>query len=638
MTRSLQSTYQTRTYQTSLLQEVFSQWQSSHRRVMLQLATGGGKTVLFAAIAREFVSSGEGVLVLAHREELIVQAQEKVEQITGAPVGIIKAGHKPNPLFPIQVASVQTLTRRDNLPPAALVICDEAHHSCSQSYKRIFESYPHAYILGVTATPARIDGQGFKFLYDALVLGPSVAELIEQEYLSKFKLFAATKLVKTKGVRKTGGDFNFKDLKKAVNTSVAMGDLIETWHQYAPGKKTVAFGVDVEHSKAIATAYLDAGIPAEHLDGETPDIERQAILERFRTGQTRVLSNCGIISEGFDVPSIEAIQCVRPTQSLPLWLQMVGRALRPHPGKEHAIIIDHTENWIIHGLPNEERDWSLNPESLSPQERWTFNCSQCQHVFRPLPHEQKPGRYEWDAKHEELKPIIRTTCPNCATLNEFEIGGDGVSPPPRQVNSEQASIECVDVEANPLIVALLRLLFNIQQRKEHKKNWFHQRLVEVHPGVSLGELNECAKLLEVKRSWRWAWYKWQEIQNDFTPRPHPAIPMAYLLMQCQTWDEVMVVVKSCEAYKVEAWNVLPEQKKRLLKELKRKASVPAHLSIGSQVRVNLPGFRTHGKSGVIKAIKYNDDQAIYVVCLCVGDEESWLRNYEAKADWLEAHS
>lgn len=603
---------------------------------MMQLPTGGGKTVLFAALAREFVSKGEGVLVLAHREELIVQAQEKLEQITGAPVGIIKAGHKPNPLFPIQVASVQTLTRRDNWPNVALVICDEAHHSCSQSYTRIFQNYSHAYILGVTATPIRIDGQGFKFLYDALVLGPTVSELIEQGYLSKFKLFAATKLVKTKGVRKTAGDFNHRELKKAVNTSLAMGDLIETWHQYAQGKKTVIFAVDVEHSKAIAKAYCDAGISAEHLDGETPSKERFAILERFRTGQTLVLTNCGIVSEGFDAPSIEAIQCVRPTQSLPLWLQMVGRALRPNPGKEHAIIIDHTENWITHGLPNEERDWSLEPISLDPQERWVFSCLECQHVFRPLPHEQKPFRYEWDPKHEELKPIIHATCPNCATLHEFEIGGNGETPPSRKVNPlDQISLEEVKLEADPAIVALLHLLFDIQQRNKYPTNWFHNRLIEVHRDVTLGELNECAKLLEAKRSWRWAWYKWQEIQNNITPQPHPAAQIAFLLIHCQTWDEVCNVIQACEAHKQEVWKLLSDTEKTRIKELKLQASLPAHLSIGSHVKVNLPGFRTHNKEGVIKAINYDDDQAIYVVCLEVSDEEFWLRDFEAKAEWLE---
>lgn len=635
-TQAQPPTYQLRPYQQSLIQEVFTQWSSGNRRVMLQLPTGGGKTVLFAALAREFVSKGESVLVLAHREELIVQAQEKLEQITGAPVGIIKAGYKPNPLFPIQVGSVQTLTRRSNFPPAALVICDEAHHSCSQSYTSIFESYPDAYVLGVTATPARIDGQGFKRLYDALVLGPSVAELIEQGHLCKFKLFGATQMVKTKKVRKTGGDFNQRELKQAVNTSISMGDLIETWQKNAPGKKTVVFGVDIEHSKSIAAAYTEAGIPAEHLDGETPDTERKAILQRFRSGQTIILSNCGVISEGVDVPSIEAIQCVRPTQSLPLWLQMVGRALRPHPGKEHAIIIDHSENWLVHGLPNEERDWSLNPESLNPKEKWTFKCKHCSHIFRPLPHEQKPFRYEWNAKHEELKPIIRATCPNCATVLEFEVGGNGEPPAPRDISLEEASIEEVDIEANPLIVEFLRLLFTIQQRYEHKKDWFHQRLVDVHPAVSLGELHECAKLLEIKRSWRWAWHKWQEIQKAEAPHKKPALVTAILLSQCQTWEEVMVVVRACETYKVEAWSLLSGPKKIFLKELKRQASIPAHLSIGSRVKVNLPGFRTHGKLGVIKAIKCNEDQTVYVVCLEVSDQESWLRDYEAKADWLEA--
>lgn len=461
---------------------------------MLQLPTGAGKTVLFSAIAHEFTGLGEGVLVLAHREELLIQAQEKLAAVTGQPVGIIKAGYPVNPSFPVQVASIQTLTRRQHLPDAALVICDEAHHSCSRSYTKIFDHYSHAYILGVTATPARIDGQGFKFLYDALLLGPSVAELIALGHLCRFKLYAALNAVETSGVRTTGGDFNHRDLAAVIDTSLVMGDLIETWRKHALGKKTVVFAIDVAHSKEIALAYREAGTSAEHLDGETPPHERANILERFRTGETLVLTNCGIISEGFDVPTIEAIQCVRPTKSLILWLQMLGRSLRPSPGKDHAIIIDHTQNWIFHGLPDEERAWSLEPVSLRSLQ-WALQCPACQHVFKPLPHEQK---------------CLIASCPNCTAKIQFEVGAGGIGAP-RLLESLDAQLIQIRLECNPAIAAALVDIKKYQEENNLKKSWVYQMLVHNFPDVGLPELRLCARLLGYKPGW--AWYRWLEVQK-----------------------------------------------------------------------------------------------------------------------------
>ena len=195
-----QTHYKLREYQEELIQDIFTQWHAGNRRVLAQSPTGSGKTVIASAVAHQFTQRGEGVLFLAHRQELLYQAKEKLEIITGESVGIIKAGCRANPNALIQVGSVQTLARREHRPNADLVIVDEAHHSPATTYIDVLECYPNAYILGLTATPIRNDGRGFKNCYDTLVQGWTVRRLIDKEHLCKFKLFAAKKRIKTAGV------------------------------------------------------------------------------------------------------------------------------------------------------------------------------------------------------------------------------------------------------------------------------------------------------------------------------------------------------------------------------------------------------------------------------------------------------
>lgn len=511
MSLKLHYAYQLRDYQEKLIAQVFEHWGSGFRRLVLQLPTGAGKTIIFSAIAREFLRQGFGVLVLAHRLELITQAHEKLEAVSGLPAGIIKAGFPLHPDYDIQVASVQSLARRKRFPEAGLVVIDEAHHSSARTYGTILDAYPNAFLLGVTATPARVDGQGFKYIYDDLICGPSVSWLIEQGYLCKFKLFAAAAQIRLKkGIRTTAGDYNQQDLAEAIDTSLVMGDLIATWRKYAQDKRTVVFTVDIKHSQHIAAAYNQAGIPAEHLDGETPEPERKAILERFRAGETLILSNCGLLGEGLDVPAIEAVQCVRPTRSLVLWLQIIGRALRPSPGKDHAIVIDHTENWKHHGLPDEDREWSLEPVSLKTL-RFNQQCSECNHIFKPLPHELKPFRHLIDAATRELKPIYQATCPNCQSLIEFEMGTGGLKPA-RTINQEQTEIEEISLELIASHQTIVDQLIEVQQRTGRRPGWIFYQLKELEgiESFTLGDWRYIAKRLGYTTDW--AWKAWQEIQ------------------------------------------------------------------------------------------------------------------------------
>lgn len=489
----LEKSYKLRNYQHNLIEEIFACWGAGNRRVLAQLPTGGGKTVVISAIAQKFILEGKKVLFLAHREELLLQAKEKLEIITGCTTGLIKAGYRAEPKHQIQIASVQSLVRRQQEFEAALVIVDEAHHSPSNTYTKLLERYSNAYVLGMTATPARSDGQGFKNQFDALILGQSVQELIHAGHLCPFKLFAAKNRIKAFDIKTIGGDFNQRELAQRVNTMLTMGDIIGTWQRYALCKKTVVFCVNIAHSEMVAAAFLNAGYAAEHIDGEKSAIERRAILERFRTGETAVLTNCGIFSEGLDVPGIEVIQCLRPTRSLVLYLQMMGRGLRPSADKNHLIILDHTENWIYHGLPDEKHEWSLDPVSVRNLNK-TVECFKCQHCFKPLPHELNSRK---------------VFCPNCGAIIELDPPSESVAVERHILHENDADLEEINTNCNPIVSTLLHNLKAMQEQHNHKPIWIYHKLVESHPNLELEDLQECAKILGYKQGW--AWYRWQEL-------------------------------------------------------------------------------------------------------------------------------
>lgn len=485
-----------RDYQSNLIRQIYQSWKSGNRRVLAQLVTGGGKTIIFSHIARDCLSRGKGVLVVAHRLELITQAKEKLESISGIPCGVIKAGFPVEENLSVQVASVQSLIRRKRYPDAGLVVIDEAHHAVSKSYTSILEKYPDALILGVTATPCRTDGQGFKYLFDDLIIGPSCSELITQGYLSKFKIFASAAKINTKGIRKTAGDFNLGQLEEAANNII--GDVVPTWRKYAEGKRTIIFCVGVDHSKAVVGEFIKNGITAEHLDGETPDDERRDVIARFRSGETTILSNCSLFTEGFDVPNIEAIQIIRPTMSLILHLQMLGRSLRPSPGKEHALIIDHTDNWIRHGLPDEVREWSLEPISLKPA-LFVQQCPKCHHGFRVLPHEQKAHRHVVDSAGN-LKALYQATCPNCQHIFEWEQGEGLEIGESKIIEKEQGELVEVDLTLNHEHKRIIDELIDTAIAKGFNSRWAYHRLIEQYPeklvNFTYGDLRYLATRLK----------------------------------------------------------------------------------------------------------------------------------------------
>ncbi len=328
-------------------------------KLMLQLPTGGGKTITFVDLAKYYIEQGKLVWILVHRNELTTQTSSKLTDFDILH-SVIQAGYHYSRFASCQIVSVQTVVRRlSKVRPPDLIICDEAHHSTANTYRKIYEYYPKAKIIGVTATPCRTNGEGFKDLFDKLICGPSVKELISMGFLCEPKIFAKPLSFNLSELRQTAGDYNDKDLSLAMDKQEIIGDLVNTYLDKAKGKKAIVFAVNINHSKHIVEMFNNCGIKAEHLDGTTDKVERNTILRRFRKGETLILSNVNIVTEGFDVPDCEVVILAKPTTSLSMFLQMVGRGLRTFNGKKYALILDHADCVFQHGFPQQDRDWTL---------------------------------------------------------------------------------------------------------------------------------------------------------------------------------------------------------------------------------------------------------------------------------------
>lgn len=415
----LKIAYPLRDYQKIWIQDIFFSWSRGKTRILAQMACGGGKTVCFAHISNHFLEKGQRVLAIAHRIELIDQAAQKFREISGLDVGIIKGKRNFCLDAPIQVASIQTLSQRKQLPEnVGLVIFDEAHHCSASTYRDIIYHYSKARVLGVTATPMRLDGQGFEDLFDDLVVGYPTDRLIKEGYLSKFRLFATDQTIDTYAVSSSTNDFNSRDLALAVTSQLSTEDIYKIYYQYAHPKSTIIYAASIAHSKSIAEYFQSLSIAAEHIDGDTSPSERLRILQRFQSGETKILTNYEILMEGYDYQDIECVFCIRPTESPTLWLQMTGRVLRA--GKSSlATIIDVTDNWKKHGLPDDARLWSLTAVSMPTKFRCVVKCSSCTHIFKPLSSELASQFY---ASINELGLLVKhhqATCPNCGELVEF---------------------------------------------------------------------------------------------------------------------------------------------------------------------------------------------------------------------------
>ena len=374
-----------RDYQIEMLDRLKRAWKRQ-QSVMVQMPTGTGKTHLMAAVIRSLTHNhspkGEGssdqggmVLVVAHRRELIEQISQTLNAF-GIEHGLIVSGKPIDETKQVQVASIQTLVRRGLIPANAptrslslftlhfsLVIVDEAHHALADTYRMLWEWWPKAKFLGLTATPCRLNNAPFTDLFQTLLQSWTIQEFIDKGWLSDFEYVSAAPnseaLRRVRSLTKRGadGDFQNKELATVMDVPESIEHLYKTYRQFAEGKKGIVYAIDRQHAQHIAEYYASQGVKCAVIESKTSADCRQQTLEDYRRQTIDVLINVDIFSEGFDCPEVEFIQLARPTLSLSKYLQQVGRGMRVSPGKPHVLILDNVGLYQIFGLPTEERDW-----------------------------------------------------------------------------------------------------------------------------------------------------------------------------------------------------------------------------------------------------------------------------------------
>lgn len=357
-----------REYQTELINNIRKSIKTGNRSVVAVLGCGGGKSVIQADIARSATAKGNRVLFLVHRKELC-------EQITNT---FTRQGVD---MSLCSVSMVQTVSRRiDNIPEPSLIITDEAHHSTANTYRKIYNKFPDAVRLGFTATPIRLNHGGLGEVYEDLITSVSTKWLIGNHYLAPYRYYSV-KLADTSGLHIRSGEYKADEVACLMQNKEIYGETVTQWERIAKGRKTIVYCASVEASRMTADEFSNAGYISYSLDGTTSENERRDVMERFRKGQIQILCNCDLFGEGLDVPDCECVVLLRPTQSLTLYIQQSMRSMRYMPDKT-AIIIDHVGNCYLHGLPDDDRVWTLESKVRQENTVKIRECPNCYGVYR----------------------------------------------------------------------------------------------------------------------------------------------------------------------------------------------------------------------------------------------------------------
>ena len=410
--------------------------------VLGQAMTGFGKTVVASAIAHSAASKGKRVIFTCHRGNLMDQTAATFREF-GIPHTFIAAGTRYEDHHQVAVASIATLTRRlEVIPPPDLLVVDESHLALAATWARVINFYRErgTKILGFTATPRRLDGRPLSDLFDRLVLGPSPRWLIDNQFLSDYRAFAPSEVDLT-GVKIKLGDYDHAALEAAVNKPTLTGDAARHYLKLANGTRAIAYCVSIRHSESVSSHFNEQGIPAAHIDGTTPREEQRRIVRAFSDGDIHVLCNVDLLTTGFDLSAqvgrevpVETVIGLRPTASVALHLQMLGRGLRRKPNP--AIFLDHAGNLKRHGFPDDEREWSLAGQPKRGKrekgaEPVTSHCPECHALHRPAP-----------------------TCPNCGheypvqsrRINQVDGDLTEVLPDDRRLQAKREQARCRTLE------------------------------------------------------------------------------------------------------------------------------------------------------------------------------------------------
>lgn len=378
-----------RDYQSELVEDTRRLMREGKRKVVCVLPTGGGKSLICASVAKGVVERDKLGIIMAHRQELLDQLSVALDSFDVSHA-MIEPGARRLPRANMLVGSVQTLARRIPLIAAPdFIFVDECHHAVrGGQYAKIIQAFPNALVMGLSASPARLDGRGLGEMFDGMAEGPSVAELTERGYLVPGEVWSTAVQPDLSGVKTAMGDYQTAALADAMDKPRITGDAVKHYARIAPGKAAVVFCVSVKHAHDVAADFCAAGYKFVALDGNTYGPLRKQYIDDLRTGKIHGICSAEIISEGVDVPRIECAIMLRPTQSLMVYTQQLGRGLRPYPGKEKCIILDHAGLVQRFGLPDEPREWSLDGaprRKSSDKPPPVRTCNECFAAHRPAP-------------------------------------------------------------------------------------------------------------------------------------------------------------------------------------------------------------------------------------------------------------
>ena len=360
-----------RKYQSDLINNIRSEIIKEKRAICAVLGCGGGKSVIQGKIAAEAAKNKNRVLFIVHRKELCQQIENTFRKC-GVDFKYCTVG------------MVQSLCRRvPKLKEPKLILVDECHHIPSKSYRKIIDRFPNAVVVGFTATPVRMNEGGLGSVFESLIESVSTKWLIEKQYLAPYKYYSVD-LADTRNLKTKRGEFDPGEVEQLMARTVIYGDTVKNWKKFAEGKQTIVYCSSINTSKKTAQAFLDAGIAAAHLDGTTHKARREEIVADFRKGKIQVLCNVDLFGEGFDVPDCEAVVLLRPTRSLALHIQQSMRSMRYKEGKT-AIIIDHVGNYLRHGLPDGEREWTLEQKDAKQTQKQKTSVKSCPNCHAVMP-------------------------------------------------------------------------------------------------------------------------------------------------------------------------------------------------------------------------------------------------------------